>query len=1187
MAELRSTTAIGGNIVWHGGNLRFDPQGETVLYNGYKLYTENDKPDPHTDLTEAVVKLAGDTMSGDLTIYKSSAQLHLSSFANTDASLYLTEDNGNHGVRYHYDGTVNQWQLIRRESGVENVVMYGSRSNNNIVVNGIGYLNTTQRIFADNYHPNADKWTTARTLTLAGEVTGSVSIDGTSNVTINAVLPNHTTFEEVGISASNSNYRATGKTDNGGDTTSDLDALTQAGTYYKIVGSTAINLPPNGTGYWYLQNYTYGTSGNLTQLAIPYGTSAGNGTISFRTRYGGVWDDWSTLYHTEFHPEADKWTTARTLTLSGDVTGSVSIDGSSNVTLSTVVGNDSHTHDGRYYTETESDARFVNVTGDAMTGFLTLPNTNANATNIIYGFGGTSNGLRGSMQYTSGDVSDITRSGFIDVGASVTGRPAGETGWLWGIHTEHNNANGYSMNLAVGQNTQRLWWQSTIATTAGDWVAVFDDEYHPNADKWTTARTISLSGDVSGSVAIDGSGNVTLPVTVNRAAGFNVNTNDGSTPFRIQRNSFAQTGQDDNVTVHLTDTELFFTHNNDDDGDSSAYTFRYMSAGAPVNLLNFSSGSITYRGNAVWHAGNDGSGSGLDADLLDGLQSTQLLRSDTGGTINGQVTIRHTNVQLNLMDSTYSDNYWQLDHQNGVMAFRYNGGTEDFRLNENGTATFLHTVTAPTFTGALSGNASSATKLLTSRTFTIGNTAKSFDGTANVSWSPEELTGAEGDANISFGTGQAVTTAEFLSLLNTKGAFSTQYWVCRGSWSYAAQVVVDTGVGKFGTAGSVIEVIGKSQTGCTIRVTTATTSSGGGNTRREFIYIDNGSTYSPGWRTGYSNHYHPNADTWTTARTLTLAGDLSGSVSINGGSNVTLTAAVANDSHTHDTQYVKTSGSSTITNGTLNADGAALGVSNSGYQNLMQIRSDTGVAGYWCRFRASGSGLSGWLFSNFDSPVARISTGGWYYGTGMIINELKLGGEVVLNESTDRTDLLMIKSSTSAWGGLQISNSANEGIWSFMTDGATCGIYDDQNGDWAVQMTENAGVRLYYNSANRIETTSAGVTVTGALTASGNVTAYSDSRLKTNVEKIVNPLDKIDELNGYTYDRTDIEERQTGVIAQEVLKVLPEAVIEDDDGMYSVAYGNMVGLLIEGIKEEKRKREALEERLARLESLIS
>ncbi len=77
MAELKSTTAIGGNIVWHGGNLRFDPQGDSVLYDGYKVYTELDKPDPHTDLTESVVKRAGDSMSGSLHLNKTGLALSI------------------------------------------------------------------------------------------------------------------------------------------------------------------------------------------------------------------------------------------------------------------------------------------------------------------------------------------------------------------------------------------------------------------------------------------------------------------------------------------------------------------------------------------------------------------------------------------------------------------------------------------------------------------------------------------------------------------------------------------------------------------------------------------------------------------------------------------------------------------------------------------------------------------------------------------------------------------------------------------------------------------------------------------------------------------------------------------------------------------------------------------------------
>lgn len=104
----------------------------------------------------------------------------------------------------------------------------------------------------------------------------------------------------------------------------------------------------------------------------------------------------------------------------------------------------------------------------------------------------------------------------------------------------------------------------------------------------------------------------------------------------------------------------------------------------------------------------------------------------------------------------------------------------------------------------------------------------------------------------------------------------------------------------------------------------------------------------------------------------------------------------------------------------------------------------------------------------------------------------------------------------------------------------------------------------------------------GDFTASGNVTAYSDQRVKVNIEVIPDALDKVSELSGYTFERTDIKgERQTGIIAQELMDVLPEAVIggpteEDPDALYSVAYGNLVGLLVESIKELKTRVEELE-----------
>lgn len=99
--------------------------------------------------------------------------------------------------------------------------------------------------------------------------------------------------------------------------------------------------------------------------------------------------------------------------------------------------------------------------------------------------------------------------------------------------------------------------------------------------------------------------------------------------------------------------------------------------------------------------------------------------------------------------------------------------------------------------------------------------------------------------------------------------------------------------------------------------------------------------------------------------------------------------------------------------------------------------------------------------------------------------------------------------------------------------------------------------------------------VTGAITATGDVTAFSDIAIKEDIVNIDGALDKVSQLGGYVFKRKDDDTRKyTGVIAQEVHDVLPEAV-HGVDGKYSVAYGNMVGLLIEAIKELKAEVEEL------------
>jgi len=112
----------------------------------------------------------------------------------------------------------------------------------------------------------------------------------------------------------------------------------------------------------------------------------------------------------------------------------------------------------------------------------------------------------------------------------------------------------------------------------------------------------------------------------------------------------------------------------------------------------------------------------------------------------------------------------------------------------------------------------------------------------------------------------------------------------------------------------------------------------------------------------------------------------------------------------------------------------------------------------------------------------------------------------------------------------------------------------------------------------------AGTTTVGLIRATNDVVAFysSDKRLKDNLIKIGNPLDKISQLNGYEFDwiaKKGIHENEghdIGVIAQEVEKVIPEIVQTRDNGYKAVKYEKIVPLLIESIKELKQRVEELE-----------
>jgi hypothetical protein len=135
-------------------------------------------------------------------------------------------------------------------------------------------------------------------------------------------------------------------------------------------------------------------------------------------------------------------------------------------------------------------------------------------------------------------------------------------------------------------------------------------------------------------------------------------------------------------------------------------------------------------------------------------------------------------------------------------------------------------------------------------------------------------------------------------------------------------------------------------------------------------------------------------------------------------------------------------------------------------------------------------------------------------------------------------------------------------------------------GDWYFYNTNTSGTR--YQS---MHLTSAGnANFGGTVTASGDVVAFSDKRVKENISTIENALNTVTKLRGVTYNRTDVEDKseKVGVIAQEVQEVLPQVVFEQADGMLGVSYGNLAGLFIEAIKEQQTQIEELKQLVKQL-----
>ena len=216
-------------------------------------------------------------------------------------------------------------------------------------------------------------------------------------------------------------------------------------------------------------------------------------------------------------------------------------------------------------------------------------------------------------------------------------------------------------------------------------------------------------------------------------------------------------------------------------------------------------------------------------------------------------------------------------------------------------------------------------------------------------------------------------------------------------------------------------------------------------------------------------------------------------------------------------------------------------------------------------------------------------------------------GNIIIDSSGNDTDIVFKgKHGNSAFTALTIdmsqdgaivsrpSTATNNVFGNVSIDSAFSNLaifrhYNHIGNNNSYSIAQNAGGKTYINSVagndmsfrcGNVEKMN--MSTSGDLVANGNITAYSDERLKSNIKTIDNALDKVTKLRGVSYTKED--KQGIGVIAQEVEKVIPEVVI---DGKYkSVAYGNMVGVLIEAMKEQQKQIDEQQKQIDELKKLI-
>lgn len=373
-----------------------------------------------------------------------------------------------------------------------------------------------------------------------------------------------------------------------------------------------------------------------------------------------------------------------------------------------------------------------------------------------------------------------------------------------------------------------------------------------------------------------------------------------------------------------------------------------------------------------------------------------------------------------------------------------------------------------------------------------------------------------------------------------------------------------------------------------------------------------------------------NADTatsagkWTTARTITLAGDLSGSVSIDGSANATLTATVAANSvalgtDTTGNYMVDVSAGTGISVSHTAGEGSTATVAVDTSTIATKSYVDSAVAGKDNTDEIT-EGATNLYFTNARARSALSASTGISYNstTGAISCTITQYADSNARAAVSASGSLSYNSSTGVFSYTTPSTSGiSEGSNLYYTDAraraavsftAGSGGYNSTTGVITIptntnQLTNGAGFITGYTETSTLDAVVArgastsramstgALTVSGAITATGEITAYySDANLKKDIVEITNPIEKVMSLRGVTFRPNETalalgitDKEEVGVIAQEVEAVLPQLVTPSAFAGYkTVKYDKLTALLLEAVKAQQLQIDALRAEIAKL-----